>query len=423
MPAPLSVSRVLSWLAALPKVARAAILATVVLLIAVVAWARFPGRNGHASDARTAVAEKRDFVRSLRLNGVLEAARYAAVVAPRLSGPGGALVITRLTPAGTSVKPGDLLVEFDQQAQIKNYLEREAEYLGLVEQLKQKRAEQASASGQDEADLRKAQNDVDRARLDVSKSEVLARIDADKHAHSLEEAQLRIVQLKKKSDLRGHAARAELRSLEIRAERAKRAMDHARRNMQRMEMRASIDGVVVLLPVWKMGDLPPSDVQEGDEIRPGNPFMQVVDPQTMQVRLKVNQADLHLLSVGQKAELRLDAYPDARLPARIEQLGAVGSSAFSERVRTFAAIASIGGKDARMMPDLSAAVDVELERVPEALVVPRDAVQEETADKGVVRLASGATRNVTLGARSEHEIVVTGGLDAGVEVVRAGGGL
>jgi HlyD family secretion protein len=192
--------------------------------------------------------------------------------------------------------------------------------------------------------------------------------------------------------------------------------------MQRMEMRAAIDGVVVLLPVWKQGDSPPSEVQEGDEIRPGNPFMQVVDPATMQVRLKVNQADLHMLNVGQKAELRLDAYPDARLPARIEQLGAVGSSAFSERVRTFAAIASIGGQDARMMPDLSAAVDVELERVPNALVVPRDSVQETDDKSGVVRLSRGGKRNVTLGARSEHEIVVTDGLEAGAEVVRAGGG-
>ena len=424
MAAPSPFARTLSRLAALPAPARrTALIVAPLLLVSVAAFARF-GRNGTdvANGHRTCAVEKRDFVRALRLNGVLEAARYYSVVAPRLSGPGGPLIITKLTPAGTTVKPGDLLVEFDQQTQLKTYLEKEAEYLGLLEQLKQKRAERASAAGQDEADIQKAQNDVDRARLDVKKSEVLSRIDADKNMQTLEEAEARLVQLRTKGEARARSAAADLRTFEIRAARAKRAMEHARRNTQKMEMRAAIEGVVVLVPIWKGGDGPPTDAQEGDEVRPGNPFMQVVDPQTMQARLKVNQADLHLLSVGQKAELRLDAYPDVRLPARIEQLGAVGSSAFSERVRTFAAIVSIQATEARMMPDLSAAVDVELSRVPGVLVLPRDAVREEEGDKGTVRLKNGRTLHVTLGARSEHEVVIASGLDAGAEVVRLGEG-
>ena len=424
MPVPPSVSRLLSRLQTPSKPARRiAFVAVPLLLVAVAAFARL-GRNGGtiAAGARTCSVQKRDFVRVRRLNGVLEASRYHSVVVPRLAGPGGPLVITKLATAGTVVKAGDMLAEFDQQAQLKNYLEREAEYLGLVEQLKQKRAERLSASGQDDADVRKAENDVQRARLDVSKSEVLSRIDADKHAQTLAEAEARLAHLQKKAKARATAARADVRSLEIRAERARRSQEHARRNMKKMDMRAPMEGVVVLLPIWKNDGNPPSEPQEGDEIRPGNPFMQVVDPNTMQVRVKVNQADLHLLSVGQKAEVRLDAYPDARLAARIDQLGSVGSSAFSERVRLFAAIVAIEGAEPRMMPDLSAAVDVELERTADALVLPRDAVRETEEGQGVVRLRGGGTREVKLGPRSDHEVVIVSGLDAGAEVLRAGEG-
>jgi HlyD family secretion protein len=371
---------------------------------------------------RTAVVEKRDFVRTLRLNGVLEASRSILVSAPRLGGQGGwsPLIITKLALAGTTVKAGDLLVEFDRQSQIKNYLEREAEHLGLLEDLKRKRAEQDSAISQDEAEMKKAQHDVERARLDVRKSEVLSRIDAEKNAHALEESTLRLEQLRRKWEMRRQAAAADLRALEIRAERAQRAMAHAQRNMDKLEVRAAIDGIVVLTPIWKGNG--PADVQEGDEVRPGSSFLQVVDPATMQVRIKVNQADLHRLKAGQRTRIRLDAYPDVELTGRVDQLGAVGSSTFSDRVRTFIATIAIDAKDARMMPDLSAAVDVELERAPDVLVLPRDAVRDEGEGRGAVRLPDGRSRNVKIGPRSDHEVVIVSGLDPGATVVRGSDG-
>jgi RND family efflux transporter MFP subunit len=422
------VARVVSGLSALPwvKLSRRGVLVTAALVLLLLIGAGYAVSRSTRAAARpvegrrTAVVEKRDFVRSLRLNGVLEAARFSLVSAPRIAGQGGGgpLIITKLVPAGTAVKPGDVLVEFDRQGQLRAYVEREAEYLGLVEELKRKRADQDAAAGQDEAELQKAERDVDRARLDVRKAEVLSRIDALKNAQTLEEAQARVEQLRRRQQFRSTAARADLRALEIRAERAQRAMAHARRNMEKLQIRSALDGVVVFTPMWRNNG--PAEVQEGDEVRPGSSFLQVVDPQTMQVRLKVNQTDLHQLKSGQPAQVFLDAYPDVRLPGKLDQIGAVGSSTFSERVRTFSVIASIGGKEPRMMPDLSAAVDVELERVPGVLVVPRDAVRESGPDRGVVQVADGGAREVKLGARSDHELVITSGLDAGATVLLDG---
>ena len=63
---------------------------------------------------------------ALRLQGSIEPVRSHSVVVPRLasagpgSGPGpGTLVIVHLVKPGTRVKRGDLLIEFDRQAQIK----------------------------------------------------------------------------------------------------------------------------------------------------------------------------------------------------------------------------------------------------------------------------------------------------------------
>jgi HlyD family secretion protein len=124
-----------------------------------------------------------------------------------------------------------------------------------------------------------------------------------------------------------------------------------------MQIRAPISGVVVFNTIWKQGNM--GEVQEGDQVRPGVPFMQVVDPSSMQVHVLVNQQDLFALRVGQKASVHLDAYPDLVLPGKLESIDPMGKHGdFSSKLRIFSATFSINGGDPRLMPDLSAAVDV-----------------------------------------------------------------
>ena len=105
------------------------------------------------------------------------------------------------------------------------------------------------------------------------------------------------------------------------------------------------------------------EVQEGDQVEPGVSFMQVVDPSAMQVRVLANQVDFLSLQVGQTASVKLDAYPELVFRAKLEQLALMGrSGGFSDKLRTFAVIFSIRGDDPRLMPDLSAAVDVDVAR-------------------------------------------------------------
>ncbi len=82
-------------------------------------------------------------------------------------------------------------------------------------------------------------------------------------------------------------------------------MLHAQANAALMQIRSPIDGMVVLNTIWKQGSM--GEVQEGDQVRPGVPFMQVVDPSKMNVEVPVNQQDFLSLKIGQKAEVHLDA--------------------------------------------------------------------------------------------------------------------
>jgi multidrug efflux pump subunit AcrA (membrane-fusion protein) len=298
----------------------------------------------------------------LRLKGTTEAVQSRAILAPMLAGQQmNTLTITKLVMAGSRVKPGELLVEFDRQAQTKDFLDKQAEYNRLADQVAEQQAKESAARAKDETELAQAESDLKKADLEMQKVELQSRIDAEKTQQSLEQAKATLSQLKETFALKRQAAQAAIRILEIQWERTRQTMLHARANAELMQIRSPIEGVVVLNTIWKEGKM--GEVQDGDQVRPGVGFMQVVDPSVMQVSVQVNQQDLPRLRVGQRARVRLDAYPELVFPGRLEQIAPVGRSGnFSSKVRLFSVIFSIQGNDPKLMPDLSAAVDVELER-------------------------------------------------------------
>ena len=298
----------------------------------------------------------------LRLKGTTEAVQARAILAPLLSGQQvNSLTIIRLAAAGARVKPGDLLVEFDRQAQMREFVDRQADYRKLVDQVVQEQAKESAARAKDQTELKQAEDALRKAELEVQKAELVSRIDAEKNQETLDEAKATYDQLRETFDLKRKAAQAAIRILEIQRDRTEQTMLHAQADADLMQIRSPIDGVVVLNTIWKQGTM--GEVQEGDKIEPGMPFMQVVDPAQMQVRVLANQQDFPSLRAGQMAQVRLDAYPELAFPAQVQQLAPIAESgSFSDKVRQFAVIVAIRGNDPKLMPDLSAAVDVDLGR-------------------------------------------------------------
>jgi len=295
---------------------------------------------------------------AIRLHGTVEPVRSYPVLVPRLTGQGGnSVVIVHLARPGTQVRKGDLLVEFDRQAQAKTANDRQAEYRDFVEQIAKKRADQLAARSHDETAITVAENAVKSAEIDVSTHEVRTKIDVEKNQLVLEEARAQLTQLRKTSELRRRSEAADLRITEIQRDRAQNAWTHAEQNARKMRIVSPLDGLVVLKTTWKNGTF--GEVQEGEDVRPGVPIMDVVDPTAMRVRVRVNQADVDRVAVGAAARVTLDSYPERAFRGRLDQLSPIAAtSAMSARVRTFIAVFSIAESDPHLLPDLAAAVEI-----------------------------------------------------------------
>ena len=295
---------------------------------------------------------------SLRLAGTVEATRARSVMVPRLAGQTApTLVITALVRAGARVEPGDVIVEFDRQEQVRLATDRRAELVDLDGQIQKKKSEHTVARAKDETELAEAERNVERAHLDARKNELLPRIEAEKNTLAVEQSTARLAQLKETFQLKRQANEAEIRILEIQRERAERAMKYAEGNSQLMSVTAPFAGFIVLKQVWKGNTQ--AEVQSGEEVRPGTPILDIVDPAGMQVRARVNQTDVNLVSPGQAARIRLDAYPELLFNGRVETVTPLGTaSSLTPKVRSFTAVVSIEGMDPQLMPDLSASVEI-----------------------------------------------------------------
>jgi RND family efflux transporter MFP subunit len=217
------------------------------------------------------------------------------------------------------------------------------------------------------------------------------------------------------------AARA---SLEV----AARAVDVADANLALAQR--NLDDTIVRAPF--AGVVTVKAAQEGEMVSPvsaGGGFTRtgigtIVDMQSLEVEVDVSENFINRVRVGQEVAVKLNAYPDWEIPARVIAIIPTADRAKATvRVRV-----GLDEKDARILPEMGVRVaflDEDSEaggtRRADAVVVPPDAVQSN-GDTGVVFIIDEDTverRTVRLGSRSSDGQVVLSGLTPGTRLAVA----
>jgi multidrug resistance efflux pump len=128
------------------------------------------------------------------------------------------------------------------------------------------------------------------------------------------------------------------------------------RNSEKLMVKAPIAGMVALQNVYRNNSM--GHAQEGDQIWPGSPLLLLFDPAVMEVEVAVGEPDGAVLVPGAKATVHLDAFPDLVFSAHYSSSSPVATSPLGIAVKTFTARFRLDKGDPRLLPDLSAAVDI-----------------------------------------------------------------
>jgi HlyD family secretion protein len=301
-----------------------------------------------------------DAPRLLRVTGTVQAVHSVDLRVPSVEGQGGNVTLTRLIQNGARVKAGELIAEFDPTTEIRAAREAHAKYDDLAHQVEQKQAEHVSNVEKRLSELRGAEADVKKAQIEIRKGPILSAIDQDKNKVHLEDAQAHVASLQRSGEAHDRAEIAEVRVLELQRDRQKIAVERAERNTDRLILHAPLAGMVALQNVFRNNSM--GHAQEGDQLWPGSPLVRLFDPSLMAVVVSISEADRAVLRKGMHATVHLDAFPDTAFPARFENASPVATAGLGTPVKNFSGRFVLEQSDARLLPDLSAAVDVEVAR-------------------------------------------------------------
>jgi multidrug efflux pump subunit AcrA (membrane-fusion protein) len=398
----------------------------VVLLAAIAAgaWLLRPRKEQQKAAVQTVVHTYKVapvlFERTIRAAGTTSARNYANIVAPVMRGPdaGRALVLISLAKSGAVVKKGDLLAEIDPQG-IKDHAD---DVHALVVQaegdVRKRRADQAIERDSLRQTLTQAKAAWDKAVLDYKTTPIRMPIDQELLKLSVDEAEATYKELQQEVKIQEAKHAAEIRILELTRDRHVRHRDRHRADVERFKIYAPMSGLVVMQSIWRGGDM--GQVQVGDQLSPGQPFMKIVDTTTMQLEAMVNQVESEEIRIGQQAQVQFDAFPDLEMKGRVYSISALAVSGWRQNyfIRTVPVNIAIKSSDPRLIPDLSASANVEIETRGNILAVPQEAVFGDTG-KPVVFIKTGDVfheRPVELGPKNNTQVAVLTGLREGEEI-------
>ena len=114
-----------------------------------------------------------DFVDYLQLRGDIRPAKSIVLSAPTQAGE---LQIVKLAKNGTPVKAGDVLVEFDATTLKQRMQEKLSELKQSDAEIAQVQPQQRITQEQDQTAVMKARYDLDRAKLDLGKRDLVSKL-------------------------------------------------------------------------------------------------------------------------------------------------------------------------------------------------------------------------------------------------------
>jgi len=398
---------------------------TVVLCVVVggVAAVRRTTPATSTGEIPTTRVKRGDLQMNVTATGELRASHAEMMTAPPIGG--GALEITRLLPTGTSVKKGDLVMEFDPTEQRYKLEQNRSELLQAEQEITKAKADAAVTAAQDKVALLKARFDVRRAELDVQKNQIVSTIDARKNDLALEQAHRVLAELEQDVKSRSDSGKATIALAEEKRNKAKLAMDQAQDNINKMHVTAPIDGLVALEKNERaangmfFGGMSLPEYREGDQVDAGSNIGQVVDPNEMEIEAKVGELDRNNINEGQLVDIELDAFPGSVLHGAVKSLGGMNSRRFWEAATSaqFNITIGISSKDSRLRPGLSTQLVIHGDPRKDVLFLPRQAVMLKESQQ-VVYVKSGSNfdpRQIKVVAENESRAAVEG-LAVGTEI-------
>lgn len=156
----------------------------------------------------------------------------------------------------------------------------------------------------------------------------------------------------------------------------------------------------------------------GDQAAPGATAFRVDDLTHMLVDVQVTEVDINQIRPGQPVTFSFDAIPAKEYTGSVTEVGRVGTE--TQGVVNFNVTIELNDADERVLPGMTAAVNIVVEQLEDVLLVPNRAVRQREGQLTVYVLRNSLPEQVDIevGASSDvYSELVSGDIQEGEEIV------
>jgi len=340
--------------------------------------------NGETNNAGAApaVMVKRGSVRKvLLLDGELRAVRSRTIYGSSSD----EAKIVYLPPEGTVVKAGDLVVELDSTNILTKIKDTDERIVAAENEIVRVKSQHESALRDLEVELSKFWLTYEQAKLKAKvPNEVISRREYQEAQLALEKAKTEYDNHLNKIEQKKQEQDAELQVKTIEKSKLNVQLDRAKSDLEGMRIKAPTDGMALYNDHWNER----RKLQIGDVVWGGWPVVRLPDLTEMEVLAQVNEVDGPRLSIGAKAEVKLDSYPDKVITGAIKEISQTAIKAsWMAKAKIFRVTISLDQTVMEIMkPGMSAQVSIIISETQPNLLVPRSAVIVEGESAKVRRI-------------------------------------
>lgn len=307
----------------------------------------------------------------------------------------GAIVAVSLAgsrPRGTPVETGKVergeirsVVTGTGEIQAKTHVDISSQVIARIEKLHVREGDRVSRGGR-LVDLERAQYASQRDRSLANLAAAEAEIGRARAALANAEARRKRARELARQDI---ASREFLESAELDHESARTALQAARERARetRAAVAASDDALSktsIVSPI--SGRVTRVNAEEGETVvtgtmnMPGSVILTVSDLSTIEAAVEVDEAAVARVRVGQKASVKVDAFPDTELPGEVTEIA--DSAVKRQEVAYFPVKVRILGSGEGLRPGMTARARIQAESRKGVLVVPIPAIVAKRDPEG-----------------------------------------
>lgn len=377
-------------------------------------------RAGAVPDVPTVAVTKGEFVDYLQVRGEIRPAKSIVLAAPMQAGE---LQIVKLAKNGGAVNPGDVLVEFDGTSLRQRMQEKQSELKQADAEIAQVQALQRITLQQDDTAVMRAKYEVDRAKLDLGKRDLVSQLEFEQAKLAVADAEQKYREAQQKATSDRTGADADVMGKRRKREKAQFDLDRAQEGLAALVIKAPAAGVVNIMPNYRSGSMFGSQVEfhEGDRAWAGAQVVELPDLSSIHLEARLDESDRGRLRVGQAATVKIEAVPGKDFAATVELISVLAKVDFSQGwppPKNFDLGLVLKEPDPKIRPGMTATARIGIERVPGVLIAPSEAVFQRDGRPVVYRLRGSLfdEQQIEVTRRGREQVAIASGVAPGDKI-------